>query len=84
MRLTAELAFGADLARHARHFRGEHAQLLDHRIHDTGGFEEFALEGAAIHLGPYGFEQIALRDCGDGGGDFFGWPEQIVDQRVDR
>ena len=30
--LAAELAFGADLARHARHLGGERAQLLDHRV----------------------------------------------------
>jgi hypothetical protein len=31
-RLAAELAVGADLARHARHFRREPAQLVDHRV----------------------------------------------------
>ena len=31
LRLAAELAFGADLARHARHFRGERVELVDHR-----------------------------------------------------
>ena len=30
--LAAEPAFGADLARHARHLGGERAQLLDHRV----------------------------------------------------
>src|SRR5581483_7948236 len=30
--LAAELALGADLARHARHFRGEGVELIDHRI----------------------------------------------------
>ena len=30
--LHAEPAFGADFARHARHFRGEGAELLDHRV----------------------------------------------------
>ena len=28
--LAAELAFGADLARHARHFRGERVELVHH------------------------------------------------------
>ena len=37
LRLAAELAFGADFARDARHFRGEHAELLDHRVDDAGG-----------------------------------------------
>ena len=31
-RLTAELSFGADLARHARHFAGERAELVHHRV----------------------------------------------------
>src|SRR5581483_7516670 len=30
--LAAELAFGADLARDARHFRGERVELVDHRV----------------------------------------------------
>ena len=32
LRLAAQLAFGADLARHARHFAGEAVQLIDHRV----------------------------------------------------
>jgi hypothetical protein len=44
-RLAAELAFGADLARDARHFRGEGAQLIDHRV---DGFLE--LEDLAAHV----------------------------------
>ncbi len=32
LRLTAELAFGADFARDARHFRGERVELVDHRV----------------------------------------------------
>src|SRR5207248_1523017 len=31
-RLSAQLAFGTDLARHTRHFRGERPQLVDHRV----------------------------------------------------
>jgi hypothetical protein len=31
-RLAAELAVGADLARHARHLRSERAQLIHHRV----------------------------------------------------
>src|SRR5271157_3597785 len=45
LRLAAELAFGADLARHPRHFRGEGAQLLHHGIH---GFLE--LQNLALHV----------------------------------
>ena len=32
LRLAAELALGADLARHARHLAGEGVQLVDHRV----------------------------------------------------
>ncbi len=32
LRLATELSFGADLARHARHFGGEAVELVDHRV----------------------------------------------------
>ena len=44
-RLHAQPAFGADLARHAGHFRGERAELLDHRV---DGFLE--LQDLAAHV----------------------------------
>jgi hypothetical protein len=44
-RLAAQLAFGADFARHACHFRGEGTQLIDHRI---DGFLE--LQDLAAHV----------------------------------
>ena len=43
--LHAEPAFGADFARHAGHFRGEGAELLDHRV---DGFLE--LQDLAAHV----------------------------------
>ncbi len=33
--LATELAFGADLAGHARHFGGEQAHLFDHRVNNS-------------------------------------------------
>ena len=84
LRLAAELAFGADLARDARHLRGEHAELLDHGVDDGRRAQELALERAPVDLEPHRLQQVALRDRGDGAGDFGGRPEQIVDQRVDR
>ena len=39
--LPAELAFGADFARHARHFRGERAELIDHRVDGVLQFRGF-------------------------------------------
>src|SRR5690606_23283237 len=41
--LAAELAFGADLARHARHLGGETVQLVDHRVDGVLELEDFAL-----------------------------------------
>ncbi len=84
LRLAAELAFGADLARDARHFRGEHAELLDHRVDDGGRAQEFALQRAAVDVEPHGLQQVALRHRGDGARHFGGRPQQVVDQRVDR
>ena len=41
--LAAELAVGADLARHARHLGGERAQLVDHRVDGVLELEDLAL-----------------------------------------
>src|SRR6185437_13036076 len=81
--LAAELAFGADLARHARHLGGEDAELLDHGVDDSRGLQEFAAQRAAVDVELHGLQQVALRDRGDRAGHFAGRPEQIVDQRVD-
>ena len=61
LRLAAELAFGADLAGHARHFRGEAVELVDHRVDGVLQLENFAL-----HLDGDLAGQVA---AGDGGGD---------------
>ena len=42
LRLAAELALGADLARHARDFRRERVQLVDHRVDRVLELEHFA------------------------------------------
>src|SRR5262249_3839801 len=44
LRLAAEFAFGADLARHARHFRGEAVQLVDHRVDGVFQLENFTFD----------------------------------------
>ena len=41
--LAAELAFGADLARHPRHFRGERGELVHHRVDGVLQLEDLAL-----------------------------------------
>ncbi len=84
MCLTAELAVGADLARDARHLRGEDAQLLDHRVDDVGRAQELALERAAVDLELHRVQEIAARHRGDRARHRGGGPEQVVDEAVHR
>ena len=62
LRLAAELALGADLARHAGHFGGEAVELVDHHV--DGVLE---LEDLALHVDGDLLRQVAR---GDGGGHF--------------
>ena len=64
LRLAAELAVGADLARDARHLGREHAELPDHRVDDRCRAQELALERPPVDVEPDGLEQVALRDRG--------------------
>src|SRR6185436_3647047 len=70
--LTAELAFGADLARHARHFGREDGELLDHAVHELGGPQELAFERPAVDLEAHRLAEITLRDRADGACHFGG------------
>ncbi len=84
LRLAAQLAVGAHFAGHARHLRGEDAELLNHRIDDVGGAEELAFEGASIDVETNRLGEVALGDGRDGAGHFRGRPHQVLDQAVDR
>ena len=84
LRLAAELAVGADLARDARHLRGEHRELLDHRVDDGRRAEELALQRAPVHVETHGLQQVALGDRADRAGDLGRRPQEVVDQLVDR
>ena len=77
-RLTAELAFGADLARHARHFGGERAQLIDHRV---DGFLE--LQDFAAHIDRDLVRQVAVGDGDRHFGDVAHLAGQVAGHRVD-
>src|SRR5207249_3578552 len=44
LRLAAELAVGADLARDARHLVGERSQLVDHRVDGVLELEDLAAD----------------------------------------
>ena len=83
LRLAAQLAFGADFARHARHFGGEHAHLRDHLVDHGRGSQELALERTSIGFEAHALREIALRDRGNRAGHFGRGPQQIVDERVD-
>ncbi len=83
-RLAAQLAVRAHLAGHARHLGREHAQLLNHRVHDVRRAQELALQRPPIHVQPDRLRQIALRHGGDRARHFGRWPQQVLDQRVDR
>ena len=62
LRLAAQLAFGADFARHARHFAGERVELVHHGVDGVLQLENFAL-----HVHRDLARQVA---AGDRGGDF--------------
>src|SRR2546426_5857094 len=44
LRLPAELAVRAHLARHPRHLRGKGVELVDHRVEGLHQLEDFALD----------------------------------------
>ena len=81
--LAAELALGADFARHAGHFRGEDRKLLDHRVDELRGAQEFALERPPVDLQFHGLPEVAFRHRTDRTRHFGRRPHQIVQQRVD-
>ena len=82
-RLTAQLAFRADLARHPGHFFGKRAELADHAVHDFGRLQELALERSSLDLERHGLRQIALRDRTDHTGHLVGGLDEIANQGVD-
>ena len=77
--LTAEHAFGTDLARHARHLRRERRELIDHDV-------DRVLERQDLALGLDG-DLLAEVTRGDGArhlGDVADLERQVVRHRVDR
>ena len=62
LRLAAELALGAHLARHAGHFRRERVELVHHRVHGV-----LELQDLALHVHRDLLVELA---AGHGGGDF--------------
>ena len=77
-RLTAELAFGADLARDARHLGGEGVELIDHRVDRV-----LQLEDLAFDVDGDLARQVAARDRRRHLGDVADLRRQIGGQQVD-
>ena len=84
LRLAAELAVGAHLARDARHLGREHRELLDHGVDDGGGAEELTLQRSPVHVETHRLQKVALGDGTDGARDLRRRPQKVVDQLVDR
>src|SRR6185295_3514309 len=76
--LAAELALGADLARHAGHFGGETVQLIDHRVDGVFEFEDFAL-----HLDRDLLGQVAASNGSGHFGDIAHLTGEVGRHRVD-
>ena len=77
-RLTAELAFGADFARDARHFRRERVELVHHGVDGVLQLEDFAL-----HVDRDLARQVAARHGGGHFGDVADLGGQVAGHRVD-
>ena len=78
LRLAAELAFGTDLARHARHLSGEGVELVHHRVDGVFEFGNFAL-----HLDGDLSRQVAVGDGGRHVGDVAHLRGEVRGHRVD-
>src|SRR5439155_179005 len=78
LRLAAELAFGADLARDAGHFGRERVQLIDHRVH---GF--FELQDFAADIDGDLLREIAISNRDGDVGDVANLGRQVTGHGVD-
>src|SRR6185437_704926 len=77
-RLAAELTFGAHLTRHARHFRGEAVQLVDHRIDGL-----LQLQDLAAHVDRDLARQVTARDGRGHLGDVAHLAGQVAGHGID-
>ena len=77
--LSAELSFGTDLARDARHLGCEGVELVDHRV--DGVFE---LENFTAHVDGDLARKIAVGDGGRDFGDVADLVREVAGHRVDR
>ena len=76
--LNAQPSFGADLARHARDFGGERAQLLDHRVDRL-----LELQDLAAHVDRDFLGQVAVRHRDRHIGDVAHLAGEVRGHRID-
>src|SRR5262245_18406399 len=81
---AAQLAFGADFARHTRDFRGERAELRHHCVDQLDHAQEFALQRTPVDLRRHHLREIAMGHRADDARHFGGGRGQVVNQHVDR
>src|SRR3546814_16178 len=82
--MAAELAHGADLARHRRHRGGEGGKLLNHPVHDLADSQELAAQREHVDLDRHGLAEVALRARADDARDLGGRLVHVFDELVDR
>src|SRR6202011_3680533 len=76
--LTAKLAFGADLTRHAADLAGEGVELVHHGVDGILQLEDFA-----FHLHGDLATEVPARDSGGDIGDVAHLRGQVVGHRID-
>ena len=76
--LAAELALGADFARHAGHFRGERAQLVHHGVDGVFQLQDLALD---VHRDLLG--EVAVGHRGGDVGDVADLAGQVAGHEID-
>ena len=83
-RLTAQPAFGADLAGHAGHFGGKRAELVYHGVYRLADPEELTHEWPAFDVERHRLRQVSLGHGPDHASHLAGGLNQVADQGVDR
>ena len=81
--LTAELALGPHLARHARDLTGERIELADHGVHGPGGVEGLAVQRPSVDLQWHGLGQVAVGHCADDARNLGVRPREVLGEVVD-
>ncbi len=84
VREAAELSFAADFARDPGDFRGERAELPDHRVDHVADAQEFSLQRAAVDVELHRLRQVAAGDRFDDACHFARRMREIRHQEVHR